>query len=298
MAVPISDEDPSVLSTETNCLSNISSEVTAMLVSNEADDTVFKNELHSSSQSPSVQGVVGSFLDWLKFEEQDGSFFPSPSHEFDMLPSRFDSNSPLPLYRPITSTDTPISTPRRFPAALNGGSLFLPNGLDDNSSLMEAQIKADPVLNRYPPLYEGDEPLAHFKVCQSINPTSLAELQFYSHTASPYSSEADHSFVETREFDQYDDHTSLDNQSMSQRSVPNGDRIPKSENYATLLFQCLLAAPDHMKELREIYQWFEVYTEKATNMKDGWRNSVRHNLSMNDVSTINILLISQNLTLI
>jgi hypothetical protein len=61
------------------------------------------------------------------------------------------------------------------------------------------------------------------------------------------------------------------------------DRI-SDEPYAKLIYRALLAAPNHSMVLQEIYQWFIDHTDKANSTSTGWRNSIRHNLSMNAVS--------------
>ena len=59
--------------------------------------------------------------------------------------------------------------------------------------------------------------------------------------------------------------------------------------YAKLLEECLRSAPDRTMSLKEIYEWIEQNTNKANESKakdptnKGWQNSVRHNLSMNQV---------------
>lgn len=54
--------------------------------------------------------------------------------------------------------------------------------------------------------------------------------------------------------------------------------------YAKIIFKALLSAPDHRMVLTDIYQWIEENTNKADNPDyKGWQNSVRHNLSMNEV---------------
>jgi hypothetical protein len=63
----------------------------------------------------------------------------------------------------------------------------------------------------------------------------------------------------------------------------NGERI-SDEPYAKLIYRALLAAPNHSMVLQEIYQWFIDHTDKANSTSSGWRNSIRHNLSMNAVS--------------
>lgn len=57
--------------------------------------------------------------------------------------------------------------------------------------------------------------------------------------------------------------------------------------YARLLYGCLLQAPGHTMKLKEIYAWIRCHTHKARDPRNtGWQNSVRHNLSMNAVSSL------------
>ncbi|QSZ29383.1 hypothetical protein DSL72_003897 [Monilinia vaccinii-corymbosi] len=53
------------------------------------------------------------------------------------------------------------------------------------------------------------------------------------------------------------------------------DQLP----YAKLIHRALMSTPDHAMVLQEIYRWFRENSKKV-NYK-GWKNSVRHNLSMN-----------------
>jgi hypothetical protein len=66
------------------------------------------------------------------------------------------------------------------------------------------------------------------------------------------------------------------------------------EPYAKLLYRALMSVPEHAMTLQEIYQWFRDNTDKDIKKDksekrpgknaEGWQNSIRHNLSMNDVS--------------
>jgi hypothetical protein len=66
------------------------------------------------------------------------------------------------------------------------------------------------------------------------------------------------------------------------QSAPE-ERI-SDEPYAKLIYRALLGAQDHRMALQEIYQWFIENTDKGSLTTSGWRNSIRHNLSMNAVS--------------
>lgn len=61
------------------------------------------------------------------------------------------------------------------------------------------------------------------------------------------------------------------------------DRI-LDEPYAKLIYRALLNAPRNSMALQQIYQWFIDNTDKVKPGQTGWRNSIRHNLSMNAVS--------------
>ncbi|KAF4440260.1 Forkhead box protein O4 [Fusarium austroafricanum] len=64
------------------------------------------------------------------------------------------------------------------------------------------------------------------------------------------------------------------------------------EPYAKLLYRALMSVPDHAMTLQEIYQWFRENTDKDIKKDksekrpgknaEGWQNSIRHNLSMNE----------------
>ncbi len=56
--------------------------------------------------------------------------------------------------------------------------------------------------------------------------------------------------------------------------------------YARLIHEALMQAPGHRMMLREIYDWFVQNTTKPSESgTNGWQNSIRHNLSMNQVSS-------------
>jgi hypothetical protein len=56
------------------------------------------------------------------------------------------------------------------------------------------------------------------------------------------------------------------------------------EPYAQLIYRALMSNPRYAMTLQEIYQWFRENTDKDKNdSSKGWMNSIRHNLSMNQV---------------
>lgn len=70
-------------------------------------------------------------------------------------------------------------------------------------------------------------------------------------------------------------------------SLNSGDEmvVDKEQPYAQLIYQALLQADGNTMILKDIYDWFLRYTDKASGSETkGWQNSIRHNLSMNGVS--------------
>ncbi|KAK4987832.1 hypothetical protein LTR66_007497 [Elasticomyces elasticus] len=56
--------------------------------------------------------------------------------------------------------------------------------------------------------------------------------------------------------------------------------------YAKLIYQCLMDTPGHQLSLREIYAWIQQRVPRAQDPSSiGWKNSIRHNLSMNQAFT-------------
>ncbi|EXJ83302.1 hypothetical protein A1O1_06921 [Capronia coronata CBS 617.96] len=52
--------------------------------------------------------------------------------------------------------------------------------------------------------------------------------------------------------------------------------------YARLIYEALMQVPGHRMMLRDIYEWFRLNTTKPQESgSNGWQNSIRHNLSMN-----------------
>lgn len=65
----------------------------------------------------------------------------------------------------------------------------------------------------------------------------------------------------------------------------NEDDFPFDKPYAQLIYDALMQAPGHRMLLRDIYEWFVENTKKPRESgTNGWQNSIRHNLSMNQVS--------------
>jgi hypothetical protein len=145
-----------------------------------------------------------------------------------------------------------------YPRSYNGIDL---TGLPNSLAMTDA----------YPPAAYQIEPQKHH------NPTSFSDHGLNDHLMqmSPYSDM-------TRASTPHDDPPRYPHE------LNCGDEaaIDKEQPYAQLIYKALLHANGHTMILRDIYGWFKQHTDKASACgTKGWQNSIRHNLSMNGVST-------------
>lgn len=78
------------------------------------------------------------------------------------------------------------------------------------------------------------------------------------------------------------------------RDDSHEDDRPFDKPYAQLIYDALMQAPGHRMLLRDIYDWFVDNTKKPRESgTNGWQNSIRHNLSMNQVSRLQRLTMEQ-----
>ena len=70
-----------------------------------------------------------------------------------------------------------------------------------------------------------------------------------------------------------------------QANPPSPEPKERPESYAKVIYDALLEADSNVLTLQEIYDWIEQRTDKAKGgSSKGWKNSVRHNLTVNGVS--------------
>lgn len=118
---------------------------------------------------------------------------------------------------------------------------------------------------------------------------------------SPISTTSHHSSFITHHSSSHSSHSSTGTRSnptsiMADSSLPRTSPRDSEEDYPTdspstdppysqLIYQALKETEGHRLQLQDIYAWFEKNTNKGKDQGKGWQNSIRHNLSMNAVST-------------
>lgn len=207
----------------------------------------------------------------------------------------------------VTGPFTPNVSPFSTPPSCNPRSPYLKfpqqfrNGMSCN--LFGSPMYATDHTPERPRLYNNP----HFDEAPNM-PTSYSPTTFFHTPPSVYPSPSlpDDSVPELRHFSDdynlpYGNHTKQEGHfdypstwsDASRGSTPyhtgfeDDGPIDRDQPYAQLIYRALLQAPHHTMILRDIYEWFRRYTDKATHSETkGWQNSIRHNLSMNGVSAL------------
>ncbi|CAF1470378.1 unnamed protein product [Rotaria magnacalcarata] len=82
-----------------------------------------------------------------------------------------------------------------------------------------------------------------------------------------------------------DETGSIEEEYRKQENDKDDNEIPKKPNpsYLEIIAEAILKAPNRMMQLYEIYNYFQrKYRYFAEDVNKSWKNSVRHNLSLND----------------
>jgi hypothetical protein len=108
----------------------------------------------------------------------------------------------------------------------------------------------------------------------------------YSNSLTPTSGSPSPIVVWSRTQDNMVERSSCREGTVLEREDLDEDDVSLDKPYARLIWEALMQAPGHRMMLPEIYTWFQRNTNKARESgSKGWQNSIRHNLSMNQVCT-------------
>ena len=80
----------------------------------------------------------------------------------------------------------------------------------------------------------------------------------------------------------YDQRSFLDNYKPSSYTPPGRDEEKPKQSYVRLIGEAILNSPEKKLVLSEIYKTIQTRYPYFKNRGSGWKNSIRHNLSLND----------------
>lgn len=265
------------------------------------------SQLFVAPRSPSFSEVarvntISPFSEHGHFNvDQHDHHDPQISHEHEHYPPQHDVV--LASGNILTSTyegypiGLAISAPHNSQELLDSDFVDLFRNSQLHMAYSTPPVKTEPEIGYHPPsAYEHDPPptpAISQEYTDYMSPLQLAPPQFpvyhgyspdemmytpppsYAH-GSWYACSEPYSTPQTP-----NGHGGLDDNELSPEIQP-------SEPYAKLIYRCLLDAPNHTLVLNDIYNWFRINSSKIKDPADmketGWKNSIRHNLSMNKVS--------------
>lgn len=202
----------------------------------------------------------------------------------------------------FTPNDSPFGTPRSYtsdspyiayPQHLRPGMTFIHN---DPARYSTEYTPDQPriynnldysgtsaMLTSYPPSTFFHTPPNIYNT-PSLPDTSMSEFMHFDDEENVH---YNHHIKQERQFDYSSTWSDASRSPTPYRVDPMEDvALDKDQPYAQLIYHALLHAPNHTMILKDIYEWFERFTNKASHSTTkGWQNSIRHNLSMNGVST-------------
>ena len=213
-----------------------------------------------------------------------------------------------------------LLTPMDSPAEPQDSSLGVPNlyprGIFDTNSNMQANMFSEDVDRDTATSCNSSRPGTHFGAQQSCYDSRRSPLDYYdstlpsSSTCSPYDTLpgfSPHQYTCENEYQsELPSPVTASTPAWAWSPPPSNfmaetsrghDFVPQSmidgieetddKPYARLIYEALMQAPGHRMMLREIYSWFQSNTNKPRESgTNGWQNSIRHNLSMNQVREI------------
>ena len=266
------------------------------MATNACDDGLVAlfQEAHPTSEFTDAEWpMFGSF-------EQEN---PTPGAEFDL--SEFTAATQVATHNAMSSiTDLPFSQPHSAPSS-NASSTIAPQQSAAGPILTWPPVTAPPMLFGLPfvdgehwtseQMYQpsnngpaGRESMGIY-VPQApqpcvIHPNSHFNYVFDQGSPNEYEDHSRH-YMEGRGYRPEQKGAFTDDPNDDGEDDDDCHNSVADPCYAQLLYKCLKEAPEHMMTLQELYEWVALHTQKAKDPKSvGWKNSVRHNLSMNAVS--------------
>lgn len=211
-----------------------------------------------NTYSPAAMMLEDSKFLPVYFSDQTNSVYPDPST------SRRSSNTNQNAYASAFLT-----------TSVNPSSVLSPWTLQNPSHNMDYLS--------YAPVWPTSLPFHDYCPCDQHVPVQLPELGYES--ASPASDHATYSRMTLSQSPVIKTEHDEDSDPFDQTPADEEDTDNVDPCYAELLRQCLLKAPDYTMSLRDLYAWVAEHSPKAKDpTSTGWKNSVRHNLSMNQVN--------------
>lgn len=190
----------------------------------------------------------------------------------------------------------------RFPNA-PADTFFPENDFDPSDIWPDHQLTGDafraaPITNIDPKKLKGPHDAVVSEVCEATRGDRDSDCLRFSPDSPQIASLVEPSFNGLHPSHIYDPSFEIHVKSSESPSTLSGSLIPDNENsercndvsephtpYNIYLWRCFREAPGFERTLSDIYEWFKANVPKAKNAEQpGWKNSVRHNLSLNQVS--------------
>ncbi|CAF0904548.1 unnamed protein product [Didymodactylos carnosus] len=210
---------------------------------------------HLSSPSPDLPTLFNIFSN---SNPSSLSSSPMQSQQFNPYFPFNDSNLPYMNLFPFPFSSQPPLPPPPPPSSLVSGSSLEPP-------------------QHFP--YFSMQPSMPYLPFNMIDPALLTNYFQPQRDEDDYSRESQCETQDKTSFDKVDEE---DDSTRESDSKTNMSRKP-NQSYLEIIAEAILQAPNRMMQLYEIYAYFQKKSSYfAENVNKSWKNSVRHNLSLND----------------
>ena len=265
---------------------------------------------HSLSSSVHSRGMLTENFDvsWISRNDLSQEFFPaSTSHDhhrrplLDLDPSPITFTASQPLINPAQHLHTPYAGYYTNYLPLQSPSMLLQHQVGNPAPLecFDYDFRPPTLMNNPFDSYQLDS----FQQANvvGVRPPNLSTFLYdgpshfgdtttgFTEPESPYSTSPSvdypSAYTPWTNSPQYVQHESASDAGQDTiKKEHAGEDNSGDKPYARLIHEALMQAPGHRMMLREIYDWFLQNTTKPQESgTNGWQNSIRHNLSMNQV---------------